>query len=90
MTIRRALAALALTGLMVAGSGVRVAAQCAMCKTALTGSPEGQIVAGELNHAILVMLASPYVVFAVLAAILFRKPLRERLGRWRSRGHSAS
>lgn len=63
-------------------------AQCAMCKTVVNGSAEGQAVSGELNRAILVMLAAPYLVFGTLAAVLFRKPLRERLSRLRSRAGS--
>ena len=60
-------------------------AQCAMCKTVVNGSAEGQAVSGELNQAILVMLVAPYLVFSVLAAVIFRKPLGERLARLRSR-----
>jgi hypothetical protein len=33
-----------------------------MCKTALTGSPEGRSITAEFNHAILLMVAAPYVV----------------------------
>jgi hypothetical protein len=52
------------------------AAQCAMCQTALTGSPEGRHIAGEFNKAILVMLAAPYLVFGGLVLVL----MRQRLG----------
>jgi hypothetical protein len=33
-----------------------------MCKTALTGSPEGRGISAEFNHAILLMVAAPYLV----------------------------
>ncbi len=53
-------------------------AQCAMCQTALTGSPEGRAMMGQFNHAILLMLAAPYAVFASLVLVIFRRTLRER------------
>jgi hypothetical protein len=48
-------------------------AQCAMCKATLESSEEGRRVSGELNRAILVMLAAPYAVFSACAAVLFRR-----------------
>jgi hypothetical protein len=90
MTVRRAVFAAVLLGVVLAGTIVPAAAQCAMCKTALTNSGEGQAVGGELNRAILVMMAAPYLVFGTLALVLFRKPLRERLARLRSRAGAAS
>lgn len=60
--MRRTLAALVLgAGLMAASAGPS-AAQCVMCKTALTGSPEGRGITAEFNQAILLMVAAPYVV----------------------------
>jgi hypothetical protein len=47
-------------------------AQCAMCKATLESSEEGRRVSGELNRAILVMLAAPYLVFGTCASVLFR------------------
>ncbi len=47
-------------------------AQCAMCKSVVAQSPEAQALAGELNKAILFMLAAPYVVFGSFTAYLFR------------------
>jgi hypothetical protein len=90
MTVRRALFAAVVVGLLLAGTVAPAAAQCAMCKTALTNSGEGQAVAGELNRAILVMMAAPYLVFGTLALVLFRKPLREWFARRRSRARTAS
>ena len=57
--MRRTLAALVLGAGLVAASGGSAAAQCAMCKTALTGSPEGRGMGAEFNHAILLMVARP-------------------------------
>ncbi len=54
--------------------------QCAMCKTALTNSSEGQHVASEFNQAILVMVAAPYLVFGSIAGLLFRTRIAEWLG----------
>lgn len=47
-------------------------AQCSMCQSVLVQSPEGQAMAGELNKAILVMFAAPYLVFGSFAAYFFR------------------
>jgi hypothetical protein len=52
-------------------------AQCSMCKAVVAQSPEGQRMAGELNKAILLMFAAPYLIFGSCAAVLFRS----RLGR---------
>jgi hypothetical protein len=43
-----------------------------MCLSVIAQSPEGQAVAGELNKAILVMFAAPYLVFGSCAAYFFR------------------
>jgi hypothetical protein len=51
-------------------------AQCAMCKTALTNSEEGRAMSVEFNHAILVMLAAPYILMGAAAAYLFRRRIR--------------
>ncbi len=54
--------------------------QCSMCQTALTNSSEGQRIASEFNHAILVMVAAPYLVFGSIAGFLFRTRIVEWLG----------
>ena len=60
-------------------------AQCAMCKTVLTGSHEGQLVARQLNEAILLLFFAPYVVFGSFAALVFRSRIRRGLARATSR-----
>jgi hypothetical protein len=65
----------ALALLAVLATGGPAFAQCAMCKSVVAQSPEAQAVAGELNKAILLMLAGPYVVFGSVAAFLFRSRL---------------
>jgi hypothetical protein len=60
--VKRTLAALVLGAGLVAASAGPSAAQCVMCKTALTGSPEGRGITAEFNQAILLMVAAPYVV----------------------------
>ncbi len=54
-------------------------AQCAMCKTALTNSSEGQRIANNFNHAILVMFVAPYAVAAVFVGLVFRGRIRSWL-----------
>ena len=56
-----------------------LAAQCAMCRTALTQSPEGQQLAAGFNSAILFLLGAPYLVFGTLAGSLWIS--RRRKGR---------
>jgi hypothetical protein len=76
MTLRRfALLSLLVVGTALAASGP-AAAQCAMCKTVLTQSAEGRAMTDSLNRAILLMIAAPYAVFAVVGAALFRDQIR--------------
>jgi hypothetical protein len=65
-------------GLALAGPA---AAQCAMCKTALISSPEGQRLASDFNRAILVMLFAPYLVSGAFLAVFFREKIRDRVRR---------
>jgi hypothetical protein len=60
----RLVLALALTALAAV---LDAGAQCAMCRTVVTASPEGQRLSLELNRAILILVAAPYGVFAALA-----------------------
>jgi hypothetical protein len=80
---RPALAGLALAAalLLAVGAGLPAQAQCAMCQTALTNSPEGRTIAASFNRAILVMLFAPYIVLGTMATVLFRRPLFARLSR---------
>lgn len=69
-------------GLLIAGlAAVPGFAQCAMCGTTVANSPEGRAIAGQLNAAILLMLAAPYAVFGTFVAVLFRRRLRALLVR---------
>jgi hypothetical protein len=56
-------------------------AQCSMCRAVITQSAEGQRMAGELNRAILLMVAAPYLIFGSCAAVLFRSRLAATLKR---------
>src|SRR5688500_12071960 len=56
-------------------------AQCAMCRTALTGSPEGRAIGEQFNRAILLMMAAPYVVIGTVGAVFFRERLRSAIHR---------
>jgi len=62
------LLALALVGALCAPA----AAQCVMCKTALTGSAEGRAMTAHFNHGILLMVFAPYFVMGAFAAAVFR------------------
>lgn len=54
------------------------AAQCAMCQTAVTGSPEGRSMSGQLNQAILLMFVAPYLVVSSFLLLAFRHRIRQR------------
>ena len=69
-----------------------------MCKTVVTGSEEGRSLGGELNKAILIMVAAPYLVFGGFVAALFRRrqapalpaaPIRRERARSGDRGAPA-
>lgn len=47
-------------------------AQCAMCRTALLNSPEGQIIAAGFNRGILFLFAAPFLVAGTIAFLIFR------------------
>jgi hypothetical protein len=77
MTAReRRLALLTLALLLGAAAAQPAFAQCAMCRSVIAQSPEGQRVAGELNKAILLMFFAPYLIFGSFAAWI----LRSRIG----------
>lgn len=56
-----------------------VLAQCAMCKTGLLNSPEGQQMARGFNRGIVFLLAAPLLVVGAIALLVLR-------ARWQSRG----
>jgi hypothetical protein len=80
MTARR-LALLSAVVVVATALAAPAFAQCAMCKTVLTGSHEGQLVARQLNEAILLLFFAPYVVFGSFAALVFRSRIRRGLAR---------
>ena len=69
--LRRAAFLLAALALLAAPAG----AQCQMCKTALTNSPEGRHMVQSFNYAILMMVAAPYLVVGTVTAALLRRRL---------------
>jgi hypothetical protein len=69
---------------------VDLEAQCAMCRTALTNSPEGQGLAPEFNRAILLMIAAPYVVFGTVGLVAFRGRIRSAWVRFAARHRPAA
>ncbi len=54
-------------------------AQCAMCRTGLLNSPEGQRLANGFNSGILFLLSAPFVVVGTVALLIFRPHLRRAL-----------
>lgn len=77
------LAAITAAVVLALGWPEAAAAQCAMCKTALTNSPEGRDIGEQFNHAILLLIGAPYVVFCAVGAAIFRERLRVTWRRFR-------
>ena len=69
--VKRLMVVLGLVAIVAALSASPVSAQCAMCRTALTESAEGQQLAAGFNSAILFLLGAPYLVFGTLAGSLW-------------------
>jgi hypothetical protein len=82
---RRAGAGLIVACLILGAAAAPAAAQCAMCKTALSGSPEGRVMSGHINHAILMMVFAPYLVAGTVAGVLIRRQIATRISRLRKR-----
>ena len=49
-----------------------VAAQCAMCKNAVTGSPEAAKLSESLNFAIIVLLIPPVLIFCGFFVLAYK------------------
>jgi len=80
---RAALLAALLGGLAASATSAR--AQCSMCRASVESSPEARRVSGELNRAILVLFAAPYLVVGTCTTVLLRHRigafLRKRIAR---------
>ena len=59
-------------------AGEPVAAQCAMCRTALA-SPEGQQMIAALRSGILLLLAAPFTLFGVIAMLAVRAQRKRQI-----------
>lgn len=55
-------------------------AQCALCRRALTDSPEGLAMAAGFNRAILFLLGAPFAVAACVGVVLYRSQRTSRAG----------
>lgn len=76
--VRRALQAVLCAGLVTAGAAP-VSAQCAMCRS-LLATPEGQQMVAAFRGGILVLIAAPFSLFGIIAALAVRAQ-RRRVGR---------
>jgi hypothetical protein len=72
---RRAAVAFAVVVLLMAFWAEPAAAQCAMCRRALQ-SPEGQRMVAAFRSGILVLLAAPFSLVGVIAALVVRMQRR--------------
>lgn len=58
-------------------------AQCAMCRTALASSPEGQRLASGFNDGILFLLGAPFMVVGAMVFLIFKDRWNMSSGRSR-------
>jgi len=58
---------------LAAAVSAPAAAQCVMCKTALSGSPEGRAMIAHFNHGILLMVFAPYLVMGAFVVAVFHE-----------------
>lgn len=65
--------------LFLAAAPPDLGAQCAMCRTALVSSEEGQEMSAKLNAGILLLLGAPVTVVAGIGLAMVRS--RKRLAR---------
>ena len=70
-TIRLTVFAAGLVSTLLAWS-VPVLAQCAMCKNAVTGSPDAARLSQSLNFAVLVLLIPPVLIFCGIFVVAYR------------------
>jgi hypothetical protein len=78
MSCRRLARPLVLALLLLTSAHDPAAAQCAMCRSALTSSAEGAALQGPLNRAILVLLAAPYLVLGCFLLLVWRERNAQR------------
>src|SRR3954462_7941682 len=62
-----------------------VHAQCAMCREALTQSPEGQRWARGIDHGIYVLLAAPLLIVGTIVLMIFPPDFAAFFSRIRAR-----
>ena len=84
-TLRRAVTASAFTLVL---SSV-AAAQCAMCRTALTNSPEGQRWARGIDHGIVLLLAAPFLIAGRVLFSIYRPEITAALSAVNARCRAA-
>ena len=53
---------------------------CAICRAALTNSPEGRVLAGSFRRGILVLMLVPYGIFGTIGYAIFRAYRRKKRG----------
>jgi len=74
--IRAGLVSLSIAAFLWVGPVSRASAQCALCRTALESSAEGQAMAAGFNQAILFLLAAPLLLIGSGAFVFWRAARR--------------
>lgn len=65
--------------------GSDLSAQCQMCRTALTQSPEGQRWSHGINAGIMLLLAAPFLIAGSGLLVIYHTELLNRLRQVRAR-----
>lgn len=76
MTVVRVVSVLLLVAIVGLAAVPAAEAQCAMCRTALEGSEQGQALAVQFNRGILFLLGAPFAVAAGIGIAMFRSRRR--------------
>ena len=71
-----ALAACVAVAILLAGVQT-VAAQCAMCRSAIAGAPEAAKLSARLNLAVVVLLIPPVAIFCGIFYAVFKQKTRD-------------
>jgi len=78
MMNRHIIVRLGVIAILILAAASSASAQCAMCRLSLTTSAEGLRLAGALREGILILIAAPFSVFAIIAAVAWRISSRMR------------
>ena len=75
-SVRRMAGAVGLVCLLGAAAAPGARAQCSMCRSALEGSAEAQVLVRQINRGIVFLLAAPFSVAAAIGVAMVKSRRR--------------